>query len=260
MEVKLSENSATIGNFGVEIEFLAPVDRAEIAAAVRNAGISCNAQEYNHVTGPAWKIITDSSVRDNTGKFQGMELVSPILNGKDGLAQIEPICRVLNQTGCKVNMTCGLHVHHEAGEFGMDKIGKMIKYYKKAEPVLDSMMPNSRRGDANHYCQTMKKLDENRLPDSRYFKVNFQSLVRHGTVEFRHHSGSIDADKIQCWVILTALIMHRIIKGGQVKSDKPYKKWLELKWDLGLSFKGQKSPEAEKMIGFYYDRIKSLAA
>lgn len=260
MKIQLSKNEINLGKFGIEIEFLAPLNSSEMAAEIRNAGIECDAQSYNHRSCRSWKIVSDASVKTREIGFQGMELVSPILIGKAGLEAIATICQVLNDKGCKVNMTCGLHVHHDAPEFGMDKIAKMIRYYKKAEGVIDSMMPASRRGSANEYCNSMLTVPERTMPISRYFKVNFQSLVRHGTVEFRHHSGTIEAEKIQNWILLTAVIMHKIVTGGKVLNDKPFGSWLDLKWDLGLSFKGEKTPEAEAMVKGYYKRIKALAA
>lgn len=35
---------------------------------------------------------------------------------------------------------------------------------------------------------------------SRYFKVNLMSFQRHGTIEFRQHSGTVNATKIANWV------------------------------------------------------------
>jgi hypothetical protein len=260
MEIKLSKNEIKIGKFGIEIEFIAPVGREDMAEAIRNAGIDCEAQGYNHTSCRSWKIVNDGSVKSREIRFQGMEIVSPILIGKAGLEAVAVVCQVLNDKGCKVNMTCGLHVHHNAPEFGTDKIAKMIRYYKKAESVIDSMMPSSRRGSANQYCNSMLNLEERTMPMSRYYKVNFQSLLRHNTVEFRHHSGTIEATKIQNWILLTALIMNKVLTGGRVQNDKPFEKWLDLKWDLGLSFKGEKTPEAEAMVKYYHKRIKGMAA
>ena len=35
---------------------------------------------------------------------------------------------------------------------------------------------------------------------TRYVKVNAESFMRHGTVEFRQHSGTIEFEKISNWV------------------------------------------------------------
>lgn len=34
----------------------------------------------------------------------------------------------------------------------------------------------------------------------RYFKINLQAYLRHGTIEFRQHSGSANATKVCNWV------------------------------------------------------------
>src|SRR5581483_12043482 len=77
-------------------------------------------------------------------------------------------------------------------------------------------MPPSRRANANsRYCASIKQ--EMNLPairvartvqelargikgGSRFVKLNFTSHWKHGTVEFRQHSGTVDAEKIKRWV------------------------------------------------------------
>lgn len=73
-------------------------------------------------------------------------------------------------------------------------------------------MPPSRRGTANFYCNTLAGISFGRLMrattinemanimGSRYFKVNLMSFQRHGTIEFRQHSGTVNATKIANWV------------------------------------------------------------
>ncbi|KAM5545982.1 hypothetical protein V8D89_000108 [Ganoderma adspersum] len=34
---------------------------------------------------------------------------------------------------------------------------------------------------------------------ARYFKVNFTSLLKHGTIEFRQHEGTVVADTVIAW-------------------------------------------------------------
>lgn len=255
MEIKLENGIAKIGNFGVEIEFTSPMNMYDTAAYLTNStGIDVRAEHYNHETRTWWKIVMDGSVRA-TGNHHAMEIVSPILNGKDGLSAIEMICAGLNVMCCSVNSSCGLHVHHEALDFGTDKIAKMIRYYKKSEKVIDSMMPASRRGTNNRYCRSMSSLDENVMPPSRYYKVNFESLVRHKTVEFRQHAGTIDAEKITNWVILTGIIMYKASEKRPV-TGKDYPAWSRMKYQIGI-IRGM-DETADKMADFYYKRIAAL--
>jgi hypothetical protein len=54
---------------------------------------------------------------------------------------------------------------------------------------------------------------ENARPSSpggeRYFGLNFQSAFTHGTVEFRCHTGTVEAHKIKHWAALCASIVER---------------------------------------------------
>lgn len=69
-------------------------------------------------------------------------------------------------------------------------------------------MPPSRRGNANTYCKSMVGLRPRGTNvremvasiSDRYRKVNLQAYVKHGTVEFRHHSGSCNPTKVMNWV------------------------------------------------------------
>jgi hypothetical protein len=42
---------------------------------------------------------------------------------------------------------------------------------------------------------------------SRYYGLNLQAAFEHGTVEFRCHSGTVDADKITNWAVLCTAIL-----------------------------------------------------
>ena len=104
--------------FGVEVEFFLDRSRRrgahadEVAQAVRNQGIECYVEGYNHMTRPHWKIVTDVSV-----SYEGLEIVSPILKGQEGLEELEKVLKGLSEVGAKVNRTCGIHVHNEANDF-----------------------------------------------------------------------------------------------------------------------------------------------
>lgn len=204
--------------FGVEIEFLATVDKDEVVREIRSNGISCDWEGYNHDDcEDHWKMVRDGSC--------GYELVSPILSGEDGLHQIEVVCGVLKQVGAKVDRSCGLHVHVDARNLAKKDVAKVFIGYARYEPLFDALMPESRRQNLNGYCQSIKSAVNyshefasdlqrayNRLFHTRYTKVNLESLIRHGSIEFRQHSGTIDANKITNWVVLMVGFVDEIIK------------------------------------------------
>jgi hypothetical protein len=215
----------TAEKFGVEIEFKSSYNQTYIAESITNAGIECHSEGYNHITRDHWKIVYDASV---TG---GWELVSPpMVFGEEAFAQIETVCRVLAAIGARVDRQCGLHIHHDARSLTDKQIINIAATYAKHEDCFDSMMPRSRRGQSNQLlcsmvngsmvdtvkkitsCKTREQLA--RLYSNRYHKLNIQSLFRHGTLEFRHHSGTVEAEKIINWVKITKRVMEN---GGKAK-------------------------------------------
>lgn len=213
--------------FGVEIEFLSSLPAATIAEALTAAGVETVYEGYNHLRRGHWKIVTDASVPG------GWELVSPPMRFEaPSFAAIETVSRVLAALRCRIDRRCGLHVHHYAADLGATKVGKILALYAKHEPWIDAMMPVSRRGMNNQYCRTLNVLgdvartvdafvacrtreDLERLLPTRYFKVNPAALWRHGTLEFRQHSGTIEAAKIINWVQITRALVE---KGASAKS------------------------------------------
>ena len=54
----------------------------------------------------------------------------------------------------------------------------------------------------------MDTLFYNEFRSERYCKLNLNSFWKHGTVEFRHHSGTVDSEKILNWIELTQHILN----------------------------------------------------
>jgi biotin operon repressor len=195
-------------NFGIEIECLGiSIDQA--VRVLRNARIDISFEGYNHVTRTSWKIVTDSSVAD------GFEVVSPILSGNEGIAMVVKVAKTLLAAGARVDRRCGFHVHVDARELSGADVLNIIRRYAAHESLIDTMMPTSRRGTSNTYCRSMPdvlRAMENVSESAstlhvcervyeRYYKLNVQAFTRHGTVEFRQHSGTVDYKKMVNWII-----------------------------------------------------------
>lgn len=200
--------------YGIEIECIVPsaIQDTMIASAAVEQGVDVRSERYNHSTRGHWKIIWDSSISARSG-FRGIEIVSPKLYGTEGLKEIEIVCKVLQDLGAIVNTSCGLHVHHDASDFGSKHFTNIKQIYRTAEPMLDAIMPASRRGNFNTYCRSVVGVDDSAFEYTRYYKLNVTSYTRHGSLEFRHHAGTLNAVKIIAWVHLTQAIMERAKKG-----------------------------------------------
>lgn len=199
----LANNNRT---YGIEVEFIG--DRARAAQAIRAAGIECECQQYGHAVPRNWKIVTDASVGYDTGG----ELVSPILRGEDGLRQVTTVLAALRSAGCTINRSCGLHVHVGVADLNIDEMSRAFVRYKQCEAQIDSIMPRSRRLNDNRYVCTLQNYNFNQLairaPHElesamgrfRHLKLNFMSYARQKTIEFRHHGGSLNTDKVINWI------------------------------------------------------------
>lgn len=194
-------------NFGIEIEAY-NCTRERLARELNAAGIRVQVEGYNHTDhADHWKLVTDSSLSGN----DTFELVSPILHGEQGIEELEKVCWVLDLCNAKVNDSCGIHVHIDAAEFDLQTWKNLIITYKRLEKVIDNFMPQSRRD--NRYCQALTTISEttiNRASNigelraafdyDRYHKINLEAYVRHRTVEFRQHGGSINFTKMSAWI------------------------------------------------------------
>lgn len=203
--------------FGIEIEYVGMGhDRNRIARIIQSvSGVN--------VLGRGWAFKGDGSVQDhrrnrclvnpnsscgqcdgcfNTG---GIELVSPPLPFcEDALLEVMQISEAIMASGGEANSTCGLHVHVDcrfvhswpervwAGFFQ-----HIIDEYSKNEDIFDLFMNSTRQ--ANQYCRSVKGL-RYQSGMGRYFKLNVAAFPRHGTIEFRHHHGTVDHKEIIPWV------------------------------------------------------------
>jgi biotin operon repressor len=200
-------------NFGVEIECTNITESRAVQVLVA-AGINVSTRtDYRHSEYTQWKVIHDASV------INGCEVVSPILNGETGLEEIKRVCKALCEAGVTVNKSCGLHVHVDARGLTGAWVRNIVKRYSQFENTIDSFMPVSRRARNNsRYCDSVTPMIaymEQSYPthwnspdlstvcgaaSNRFHKINLTCFVRYGTIEFRHHSGSVNGSKITNWV------------------------------------------------------------
>jgi hypothetical protein len=194
--------------FGVEIEFIGSSYRLELA--MREQGLQCSMQEYNHrVSRNTWKIVPDGSVSG------GAELVSPILQGTRGFEQLAKASAALNAAGVTINRSTGLHVHHDVRDLRVSAFKTFVRNWSNCQDAIDMMVAPSRRLDRNMYCRRLTGRDlasvdlletmdlhlaARTLSGDRYRTLNLQSYGRYGTVEVRQHQGSIDGAQISAWV------------------------------------------------------------
>ncbi len=237
--------------FGIELELLAPtrLSRRDIVEALNEADITTRIEGYNHETRPYWKLTSDASVNSRESGYKGdLELVSPKLYGFDGKIQLEKVLQVLNNLDCKVNVTCGTHVHHDVSDdvtkdvtsdenTAYDFLNRLTRTVMKYEHLIYKCISPSRLNSingsywtkptrfvlnghtSNVYKESLnKRVTEELKSDVRYRRVDVQStrysglnlvnMWTRGSVEFRYHQGTLNFDKLWAWIVFTQAIVN----------------------------------------------------
>lgn len=208
--------------FGVEIEFCTNEDIEWWEEKLRSkTGIDVAACGSFH---EGWILEVDGSV-------DGWELVSPILSGNDGLQEVAKMIAAIKALGGWMEGSCGFHVHVDANDFSPTNIISAVKKYEQNEMRLDKYVSESRRYNNNEYCHSTTKLlrelrEEIKCSSleyvnwdyvNRYYKLNVAAFAKHGTLEFRHHEGSLDITKITNWIKFCVRFMEDVKQGGRFK-------------------------------------------
>ncbi|KAG7371923.1 putative amidoligase enzyme [Nitzschia inconspicua] len=221
--------------FGVELEMISPVRPGIMRDALNKVIPPKRAivTGWSNKTTKAWKVGVDNSINAPPDKF-GMEVVSPILRGEEGIDYLRKVSQQLGSVGAYSDVSCGLHVHIDLHGINFNGQKRICQAWLNYEAVFDELIAPDRRGSKNIFClstrenpafqslsnhsahelienqTTLKGLVSvfNRSNDNRnrYFKLNLQNLVRshnnRNTIEFRGHEGTTDAKEIEMWVRL----------------------------------------------------------
>jgi len=201
--------------FGCEFEFFG-ISITTAAAALRAAGLDVVTPGYTHQVMRQWKIVTDASVDGS-----GLELVSPVLSGTAGIAQMKAALKALADAGAVVNKSCGFHLHIGCSDMNGSDLIRVVNLYAANHTGIDMMLARSRRNDACFYArhipansvvrhgaftqvgQSGSSMGLRSAIDNigtRYYSVNLKSFVKYGTIEFRQHQGTLNGDKAEAWV------------------------------------------------------------
>jgi len=175
-------------------------------SSVQKLGIEIEVENVRASPGPFnpplvfWNVTTDGSLRNN-----GAEFVSKILEA----GQIEDALKDFyvhwKQQGMQTNLRCGIHVHMNCLPFMVPDLAGIFTTYALLEPFLMSVCGDLR--EENIYCvpwyrstleadkaALLVRDPKERWPTLRaavnqackYAALNFATLAKFGTLEFRH--------------------------------------------------------------------------
>lgn len=235
--------------FGVEIETIAP------QSVIENDGLRIGA--YHHgIQVPylpqGWKAERDGSI--DASRIPGghaCEIVSPVLRGAEGLAQVAEVVRTLEAKGHKVNITCGVHVHIGwSRNLPAEALARLVTIVAYTEKGLYAITGTKSR-ERGTYCGGVRKYGNDKdakpvLDRNRYHALNLTNLAngRSETVEFRVFSGSLNPVKLVGWIQVCLGLVERAINAKRRPT------WMPKPLKGGWKKAGEGASEAERLMGY----------
>ncbi|GMU26230.1 MAG: hypothetical protein AMXMBFR16_11350 [Candidatus Uhrbacteria bacterium] len=147
--------------------------------------------------------------------IEGMEFVSPVLYGDQGIAEVANFCGIAAANRWQINRHCGYHAHFDVGGESWERLRSIAYAYCMTYPmwcalVTDQRSNNPMCGAPDYQAAQLRGL--NSESDWEYFVggrdrfqfINWRAFLVHGTLEIRTHDASLDANEINNWVMLHA--------------------------------------------------------
>lgn len=199
--------------FGIEIECYIP--EATLRSSLIMIGGYHAGLQIPHL--PAgWNAQADSSIRAPYGK-RGIEIVSPVLQGAEGIRQVVFVLNWLRSMGAGCNESCGIHVHVGSDQKTANQLVALVAQHEKA---LFAASGKKGKGRANnHYCsaiaghRTIRRFYETAnlrtqavaaAGQSRYQTLNLSNLIsgRRPAVEFRAFAATFKTEVVLGYIRL----------------------------------------------------------
>lgn len=201
---------------GVELEYERIYETLTRNLEINTAGfVNLQMKKY-------WDLHRDDSLRNN-----GIEFVSKAVYGKDLTTSLDTLKAYIDylysRYGRKpyVSKRCGLHIHVDVRDLSKEELSCFLCLYALYEKLIFAVFGKGREN--NNYClplyqsitffkviktildekqdTTVKKIfDAAFRTENRYSAVNLHSIVKYGSIEFRHSSSTLDINYITDWI------------------------------------------------------------
>ena len=281
-------------NWGLELEFTGMTrERAArkiqsvVGGTVHNTGSDHQGWYITAPDGRKWKVMGDASIRTERGGTRGQytgeacELVTPICTYED-IPVLQECVRTLRKAGAKVNGSCGIHIHVDAGNHTAQSLKNLVFLMKaKQDLIFRAVGTQSRR--LARWCEPIdadlvdnirrvpgKDLDRDKLEgiwygtyapgesrdrhynSSRYHALNLHSTWQRGSVEFRLFEASLHAGEIRAWLNLCLAMSAQAIAqkrtSPEVLDNGGNDKYAMRCWLLRLGFIGDEWKEVREHL------------
>ncbi|QDU88386.1 Putative amidoligase enzyme [Pirellulimonas nuda] len=168
-----------------------------------------------------WTAEGDGSIYAR-GNRVGVEFVSPVLKGVDGLQQVLTVLAELKRRGARVNESCGLHIHvggFTTSPVNLDRLTTMVSNFERA--IYAST--GTKKRERGSYCRGIRSVTEivarRVLPSDRYRVLNLTNVHsgRRPAVEFRAFAGTLNEVKVVGYLRMALGLVERAIETRKVK-------------------------------------------
>lgn len=211
--------------FGIEIECIG-LNTDQAARALTANGYACANNGYTHEVMRSWKVVYDGSLSSRNGSC---EVVSPPLQGNDGLNEIRSVMKVLRDAGANVNVSCGMHIHIGVDSLTQTQQANIIRAHQRFQPAWDALL-TERRVQNQRWAKRRTVDSADRLAtawetssdvrtisrqNDRYHALNINSFYKYGTFEFRLHHGSLNGKNATAWIALHLAFIAAVINDAE---------------------------------------------
>lgn len=217
--------------YGVEIEFLGITREAaaELVAGFFGTGFFyegglLNERDIADKEHRIWRVVRDASI-DAYSDEEQCELVTPILQYQD-LEVLLGLVERIQESGGKVNRSCGLHIHVDAKGFTPQAVVNLVtlvgsreqllykalgipkermRYCKRindelVETILSEKPENLEQLRKNWYLESPYELVGGKYHSTRYHGLNLHAMFTKGTIEFRLFNSTLNPIKVKAYV------------------------------------------------------------
>jgi hypothetical protein len=166
-----------------------------------------------------WLADADPSIVPPTSERWGIEYVSPILDGPEGIAEIHNVVSAIKARDGRVNVSCGLHVHvdfDKSNKAAVRRLTALVANYEKAMYAMTGTTARE-KGVGGRYgtnwCKSIKQYGTagramRAAGRDRYHLLNLATGGK-PTVEFRVFGASLNPIKIAAWVRVCVGLVER---------------------------------------------------
>ena len=190
--------------FGIEVECYLPkrfVESEQFTPGGYHRGLPIKGAPRG------WKAEKDASVSSYAPYgYVGLEVVSPVLEGEDGLGEVVGFFDYLKEIRAKVSHRTGMHVHVDGFGLELDEVKEVQEAFRTYEAAFYGLNgEHYRERLQNPYCVP----SESWIGQGRYCSLNIQNYLagRKKTLECRVWRATTEAElAVAAVVMLTSLV------------------------------------------------------